>query len=146
MVLADDDLDSHAELIAAAEDFDHAPAGARAAAGLGEFADLDVHNQAVQLAGARAGTGGRAAPALGLAAELAVAPGGALPAGGPLLAWRGGGFKRQAGLERQDGIRALAAAGFAGYRPLRGLKDARTEERPVGEEGRSRWAPDHLKK
>src|SRR5256885_17021769 len=28
----------------------------------------------------------------------------------------------------------------------RGLADFRSEERRVGEEGRSRWAPDHLKK
>src|SRR3989442_15926154 len=61
---------------------------------------------------------------LGLAADLAVAPGGALPAGGPLLARRDGDFKRQAVLERQDVIRALAAAEFADYRPLRALEDA----------------------
>src|SRR2546425_7633795 len=103
MVFADDDLDIHAELIAAAEDFDHAPAGARAAAGLGEFADLDVHNQAVQLAGARAGTGGGAAPALGLAAELAGAPRRAPPPGGALPAPRGGDFKPPAGLAKQGG-------------------------------------------
>src|SRR2546429_8921804 len=64
-----------------------------------------------------------------------------------LLATRRGGQSREAGCYRHlaTRCRAVAAGGFGVGRSTRPARP-RSEERRVGEECRSRWAPDHLKK
>src|SRR3989454_9769416 len=48
---------------------------------------------------------------------------------------------------RSGTVRAIGPAGSrASYRPIMPARETRSEERRVGEEGRSRWAPDPLKK